>query len=159
MTTPKTNPTYQEFKKWIDEREALASVMQEVKDPDVLDDLLESNTLAWYDIKTMLEDFTLHYQPNGKPKHKKRKNKVGKRPDMVSVLVNLFKIDKLLGTFESLQEDIKPKYREVYGNAWIELEELTGSLISHCMNVITPRESRQIDKIQEKEAESEGDNG
>lgn len=150
--TRKHAKDFKKFKSWLSEQVSNAEAMTLESNKDHLPELLEKNSQACVKIQAMLDDFTLHFQSNGKPRHlKKHHGKVGQRPDMVAVMVDLFNIDKLLSTFEALQDEVKPKYQQAYCETRLELEELTSRLLSHCIDYITPKESHKIDQIQEQE--------
>lgn len=87
MRNKKTS--YKEFKQWVDEQVTLAECMQLEENSHLLPEMLEANAQALALIQEMLKDHTLHYQPSRKPKH--QKSTAGKRPNMVEMLINLYK--------------------------------------------------------------------
>lgn len=144
MTKTQSKQTYKQFKEWVDNQTNQAEAMGLAENYTTLAEMLENNAQAWVQIQEMLESHELHYQP--KRKHKKR-------PNMISLILDLYKLEAIGGTLEVLQEDISSKYQQVFCETRLELDELVSGLLAVCLDCITPRESALIDKIQESEVE------
>lgn len=149
---------YQEFKAWVDSQVTQSEAMGLEVNQEVLPDMIEANAQAWVQIAEMLKEHTLHYQSKAKPKKRNRK---GKRPNMVAVMVDLYKIESLQSTLDALQEEVSQKYQNAFCEVRVELEELVAGLLAHCFDFITDKESRKIDEIQlsEQTEEEEAEHG
>ncbi len=144
---------YRTFKSWVEEQKANAETMAEGTDSETLAELLEKNSQSWVQISEMLEDFTLHYQPNGKPKREKRKNNyVIDRKKYLVLLKQLYELYDLAEKVEDFQPLIqKEADKKEFCELWVDLQEGLGYLLAEYNDTLTEKELKYVEGVEEND--------